>query len=41
MAEVYNQGQENNFVDRSLIPLPQPHLTGMKLQSDVRSAELW
>lgn len=35
MAEVYNQAQENNFVDRSLIPLPQPHLTGMKLQGDI------
>jgi hypothetical protein len=35
MAEVYNQGQENNIVDRSLIPLPQPHLTGMKLQGDI------
>lgn len=29
------QGEENNYVDRSLIPLPQPHLTGMKLQADI------
>jgi hypothetical protein len=35
MAEVFNQSQENNAVDRSLIPLPQPHLTGMKLQGDI------
>ncbi len=35
MAEVYNQSQEDNFVDRSLIPLPEPHLTGMKLQGDI------
>jgi hypothetical protein len=35
MAEVFNQSQENNVVDRSLIPLPQPHLTGMKLQGDI------
>ena len=30
-----NQAQENNFVDRGLIPLPQPHLTGMKLQANI------
>lgn len=35
MAEVYNQGQENRIVNRSLTPLPQPHLTGMKLQGDI------
>lgn len=35
MSEVYNQAQENNFVDRGLIPLPQPHLTGMKLKADI------
>jgi hypothetical protein len=35
MAEVFNQTQENNAVDRSLIPLPQPHLTGMKLKGDI------
>jgi hypothetical protein len=29
------QAEENNYVDRSLIPLPQPHLTGMKLQEDI------
>ena len=29
------QGQENYYVDRSLTPLPQPHLTGMKLQEDI------
>ena len=35
MSEIYNQAQENNFVDRGLIPLPQPHLTGMKLKADI------
>lgn len=35
MAQVFNQAQENNSVDRSLIPLPQPHLTGMKLKGDI------
>lgn len=30
-----SQAQENNFVDRGLIPLPQPHLTGMKLQANI------
>lgn len=35
MAEIYNQAQENNFVDRGLTPLPQPHLTGMKLKADI------
>lgn len=35
MSEIYNQAQENNFVDRGLIPLPQPHLTGMKLGADI------
>jgi hypothetical protein len=35
MTPIYNQGQENNFVDRGLTPLPQPHLTGMKLKADI------
>jgi hypothetical protein len=35
MSELYNQGQENFFVDRGLVPLPQPHLTGMKLKADI------
>ena len=35
MSEIYNQAQENNFVDRGLTPLPQPHLTGMKLKADI------
>lgn len=35
MSEVYNQGQENFYVDRGLTPLPQPHLTGMKLKADI------
>jgi hypothetical protein len=35
MSELYNQAQENFFVDRGLIPLPQPHLTGMKLKADI------
>jgi hypothetical protein len=35
MSELYNQAQENNFVDRGLTPLPQPHLTGMKLKADI------
>jgi DNA/RNA endonuclease YhcR with UshA esterase domain len=39
MAEVFNQSQENNAVDRSLIPLQQPHLTGMKLQGDIALGE--
>lgn len=29
------QGRENAVVDRGLIPLPSPHLTGMKLNSDI------
>lgn len=29
------QDQENFYVDRSLTPLPVPHLTGMKLQEDI------
>ena len=39
MAEVFNQREENNIVDRSLSPLPQPHLTGMKLQGDIALGE--
>jgi len=39
MAEVFNQREENSTVDRSLIPLPQPHLTGMKLQGDIALGE--
>jgi hypothetical protein len=39
MSEVFNQSQENNTVDRSLTPLPQPHLTGMKLQGDIALGE--
>ena len=39
MAEVFNQREENNAVDRSLIPLQQPHLTGMKLQGDIALGE--
>jgi hypothetical protein len=35
MSEIYNQAQENFFVDRGLTPLPQPHLTGMKLRADI------
>ena len=35
MSELYNQAQENFFVDRGLTPLPQPHLTGMKLRGDI------
>ena len=35
MSEIYNQGQENFYVDRGLTPLPQPHLTGMKLKADI------
>lgn len=35
MSELYNQAQENSFVDRGLTPLPQPHLTGMKLKGDI------
>jgi hypothetical protein len=35
MSEIYNQSQENFFVDRGLTPLPQPHLTGMKLKADI------
>jgi len=35
MSEIYNQAQENFFVDRGLTPLPQPHLTGMKLKADI------
>lgn len=30
-----SQGAENFYVDRSLVPLPTPHLTGMKLQEDI------
>jgi hypothetical protein len=29
------QGYENNQVNRSLTPLPIPHITGMKLQEDI------
>lgn len=32
---IYNQAQENALVDRGLIPLPYPHLTGMKLERDI------
>jgi hypothetical protein len=39
MAEVFNQREENNTVDRGLIPLQQPHLTGMKLQGDIALGE--
>lgn len=39
MAEVFNQSQENNAVNRSLTPLPFPHLTGMKLQGDIALGE--
>jgi hypothetical protein len=39
MAEVFNQREENSIVDRSLTPLPQPHLTGMKLQGDIALGE--
>jgi hypothetical protein len=39
MAEVFNQREENNTVNRGLIPLPQPHLTGMKLQGDIALGE--
>jgi hypothetical protein len=35
MSEIYNQAQENFYVDRGLTKLPQPHLTGMKLQADI------
>lgn len=30
-----NQGQENYYANTGLTPLPQPHLTGMKLQEDI------
>jgi len=39
MAEVFNQREENSVVDRALIPLQQPHLTGMKLQGDIALGE--
>lgn len=39
MAEVFNQREENSIVDRGLTPLPQPHLTGMKLQGDIALGE--
>ena len=39
MAEVFNQREENSTVDRALTPLPQPHLTGMKLQGDIALGE--
>jgi hypothetical protein len=29
------QATENNYVNLGLTPLPQPHLTGMKLQADI------
>lgn len=29
------QATENNYVNLALTPLPQPHLTGMKLQADI------
>ena len=29
------QATENKYVDLALTPLPQPHLTGMKLQADI------
>jgi hypothetical protein len=29
------QATENKYVDLALAPLPQPHLTGMKLQADI------
>lgn len=30
-----SQGQENYYANLGLTPLPQPHLTGMKLQEDI------
>ena len=30
-----NQKQENYYANLGLTPLPQPHLTGMKLQEDI------
>jgi hypothetical protein len=39
MAEIFNQREENSIVDRALTPLPQPHLTGMKLQGDIALGE--
>lgn len=35
MAEIYNQEQETTLVNKSLTPLPQPHITGLKLQGDI------
>jgi len=35
MPEIYNQDQEFNLTRRGLTPLPQPHLTGMKLKADI------
>lgn len=39
MAEVYNRSQENAIVNKSLTQLPQPHLSGMKLQGDIALGE--
>ena len=35
MSELYNQSQENYFVNKGLTPLPKPHITGMKLKADI------
>ena len=35
MSELYNQAQENYFVNKGLTPLPKPHITGMKLKADI------
>lgn len=35
MSEVFNRAEEKSVVDRSLIPLQEPHLTGMKLKGDI------
>jgi hypothetical protein len=34
MAQL-NQSQKNRITEQALTPLPQPHLTGMKLQEDI------
>lgn len=39
MTEVFNQKEENNYLNRSLTALPRPHITGMKLQGDIALGE--
>lgn len=38
--EAIDQGQENSIVNRSLTPIPTPHITGMQLNADIELGDL-